>query len=124
MNTKQLKYLKSKHFVELKELGYIYSSLGKINGLERRVHAFAERLCNEDIPESTENRQLKKFMDEATELFGGELPTGFFINLDPRGYALKLDDTAYSRDPEASDYMPITYRDWGGFGILAPEWEA
>lgn len=122
MNQSQLKYLTSKHFVELKELGYIYSSMGKINGLERRVHAFAEKLCNEDVPESTENRQLKRFTEEAAELFGGTLPHGFMLNLDPRGYALKLDDGAYSRDPQSNNYMPITYTDMGGYGILAPEW--
>lgn len=121
MNAQQLKYAKAKHFVELKELGYIYSSLGKINGLERRVHAFAEKLCNEDVPESTETRQLKKFTEEAAELFGGTVPHGFMINLDPRGYALKLDDEAYSRNPQDSNYMPISYTDWGGYGILAPE---
>jgi len=36
-----------------------------------------------------------------------------FFNSDPRGYALKIKDD-YTRD--------ITiYRDWGGYGILAPD---
>jgi hypothetical protein len=116
------KYAKAKHWVELKELGYVYTSMGKLNSLERRAHAFAEKCCNEDISEATEERQNKKFTEEAKELFGGELPKGFFINGDPRGYALKLDDEAYSRDPRAIDKMPVTYTDMGGYGILAPDW--
>ena len=39
----------------------------------------------------------------------------FFINTDPRGYALKLNITAI----EQAKYD--IYRDWGGYGILAPE---
>ena len=39
----------------------------------------------------------------------------FFINTDPRGYALKLNITAV----EQAKYD--IYRDWGGYGILAPE---
>jgi len=123
MNATQRKYHTSKHFVELKELGYVYSSMGKINGLERRVHAFMERCCNEDISEATQERQEKKFTEEARELFGGELPKGFMLNGDPRGYALKLDDEAYSRDPRDPNHMPVTYTDMGGYGILAPDFQ-
>jgi hypothetical protein len=36
---------------------------------------------------------------------------GFFINGDPRGYSLKIKEKIY----------PELHQDWGGYGILAPE---
>lgn len=39
-----------------------------------------------------------------------------FINRDPRGYALKIqEDWVYSHGANI-------YRDWGGYGIIAPEY--
>ena len=46
------------------------------------------------------------------EPLGGKLPKGFFVNLDPRGYALKL-------EPGSVPY-PL-HEDWGRYQILAPE---
>lgn len=43
----------------------------------------------------------------------GTIPEGFFWNLDPRGYALKI-------DPEKGGVVGLM-TDWGGYGILAPE---
>jgi len=44
----------------------------------------------------------------------GTLPDGFFVNGDPRGYALKLDNDKVTI-PEGM------HTDWGRYGILAPE---
>lgn len=44
---------------------------------------------------------------------------GLFVNTDPRGYALKLDD-AWTRGYNAKAELRI-HSDWGGYGILAPE---
>ncbi len=38
-----------------------------------------------------------------------------FINRDPRGYALKIDDH-YMREHDAA-----LHQDWGGYGIIAPD---
>jgi hypothetical protein len=120
--TELVKLQKVRHWLWLKELGYIYTSFGKINGLERRAHKFAEDVCNIPMNESTVERKYQAYEREATELFGGELPNGFFINRDPRGYALKIDDTTI-RDQadkwQAQGHWP--YQDWGGYGILSPE---
>jgi hypothetical protein len=43
----------------------------------------------------------------------GRVPV--FVNLDPRGYALKIDE-AWMRK-----HNPALSRDWGGYGLLAPE---
>lgn len=46
-----------------------------------------------------------------------------FVNLDPRGYALKIDDE-WVRDQRADHrtaYKAAIHQDWGGYGIIAPE---
>ena len=47
--------------------------------------------------------------------FGGELPKGFYLNQDPRGYSLKIDKERGGIIPSGME------TDWGGYGILAPE---
>ncbi len=49
----------------------------------------------------------------------GKLPPGFFVNTDPRGYALKIDD----ENPAGKALIDAAnlHRDAGGFGILSPE---
>lgn len=44
---------------------------------------------------------------------------GFFINGDPRGYALKIDN----EDPKGKELIEAVklHADWGGYGILSPE---
>jgi hypothetical protein len=44
----------------------------------------------------------------------GRLPDGFFVNGDPRGYALKLDN-------DKATIPAGLHTDWGRYGILAPE---
>ena len=46
---------------------------------------------------------------------GGRPNVPVFINRDPRGYALKIDDVWMHNK------QPRLYRDFGGYGILAPE---
>ena len=46
-----------------------------------------------------------------------------FINRDPRGHALKLDD-AWTRQFNAKQYaakLPALHTDMGGYGIIAPD---
>lgn len=83
----------------------------KLRRLETKAERLALQLCNG--PEVDENQQ-GRIIDEVTagveKVFGRKLP-GFFINLDPRGYALKL-------EPKSVPY-PL-HRDWGDNQILAP----
>lgn len=46
---------------------------------------------------------------------GQVLGVPVFLNRDPRGYALKIDDE-WMRKHDAK-----LYRDWGGYGIIAPD---
>jgi hypothetical protein len=49
----------------------------------------------------------------------GKLPPGFFVNRDPRGYALKIDPDNKLGTLLIKDAGLHT--DWGGYGILSPE---
>jgi len=85
----------------------IYNDLLRV---ERKAHRLAERRC--DDPTMTEERELrleKRYTKEVVEILG-YLPDGFFINGDPRGYALKIEGES-----------TISYTDWGGYHILAPD---
>lgn len=53
---------------------------------------------------------------ELARIFGGSIPKGVFINGDPRGYMLKLDNDQVAV-PEGM------HTDWGNYGILAAEIE-
>lgn len=85
----------------------------KLRHLERAAPRKAEDYCN-GLMESWEE-ESDKFLAELTRLLGSN--EGIFINGDPRGYALKIDD-AYVREHKLD-----IYRDWGGYGIIAPEFD-
>lgn len=84
--------------------------------LERIAHKAAEKYCNGEIGEivltATENTITEKIF-----FMFGSIPSGFFINNDPRGYALKIKSEIMQ-----TDYAGIgLQKDWGGYGLLAPE---
>lgn len=109
--------------------------------LEAEAGRYAEACCNGDpvrfrgrtIPfhemtEEMEENIEADILRRVKALFNGSdmesLP--IFLNTDPRGYALKIDDSWIraisngSTDEKASSARSIT-RDMGGYGILAPE---
>ena len=89
----------------------------------RRIETVANRLmedyCNGEVSETGYDLRYEKIKTRVAEVFGGNLPEGFYLNSDPRGYALKLDD-AYVRDKEWEGDERIE-TDWGGYGLLAPD---
>lgn len=114
--------------------------------LEKAAHAASLARCNGEsmslwLPGAREARELRfrsdqceadwdwlvnEIKERVTKLFG-KLPPGFFVNGDPRGYALKLDPDAPQIDglPSARSLIESArlHRDWGGYGILSPEIE-
>lgn len=87
----------------------IYRSLRRI---EARAHRQAERECNGELSERESATLDTRTKAQVAKLFNGETPAGFFINGDPRGYALKL----------KSEFRPEGLsQDLGGYGILAPK---
>ena len=79
---------------------------------ERLAHRLGLQLCNGPELSEDEQEAIKiKVHGKVDKILGG-IPPGFFINLDPRGYALKLEP--------GSVPIPL-YEDWGRYQILAPE---
>lgn len=83
----------------------------KLRRLESRAGSLAVRICNG--PEVTEAEQDKAVRDitRGVEKVFGYIPSGFFVDLDPRGWALKL---------EPGSVPHKLHQDWGGYQILAP----
>jgi hypothetical protein len=87
----------------------VYNALRR---LEKRACRANEAACN--TPEGAEAQDG----EHAAVLAGvrgilGYIPRGFFVNGDPRGYALKIDNE------KVTVPAGIT-TDWGGYGCLAP----
>jgi hypothetical protein len=89
----------------------------KVHRLEVEAHRMAEQLCNGEIDqEGYEEKKEASILRRLNAILNFEaqgIPV--FLNGDPRGYALKIDDSyvkAHNLD---------IHRDWGGYGIIAPE---
>lgn len=97
--------------------------------IERVAHHATTCLCNTntldllelncftgyDVKQDTEEDQDEFFdsiLKRLEKQIGKKNVEKCFINHDPRGYALKI------REPYSKDFY---YKDWGGYGILAPD---
>lgn len=117
MKIKQQNVMAYQNMVNL--LAYLSGNDGtevfnKLQRLERKVERIALNYCN--IADYNDKGQLDKIEKEVKKLLP-KLNT-FFINGDPRGYALKFKEEEVKQLRDAG-YYP--YTDWGGYGILAPE---
>ena len=86
----------------------------QLRHLEAKAHKNAEDWCNGTIDADTYDAQADKILDSLDKLLiyrAQGVPV--FVNSDPRGYALKIKDGF-------CQHLRI-YKDWGGYGILAPE---
>jgi hypothetical protein len=94
----------------------------KLLALEKRGNRAATDYCNGEngMGEAKFEFEKEHLIKEVLKAFGVKEIPGFFINGDPRGYCLKIDDekvkTFY---PESIRF----HRDWGGYGILSSEIE-
>ncbi len=98
----------------------------KLRRLEVKATRLTEEQCNIDIDHSD---KLDRILAKAKEIVGRTFPEtttpagkvsiteSIFINQDPRGYALKIDDQCMR------DHNLELFRDWGGYGILAPDFK-
>jgi hypothetical protein len=118
----------------------------KLRRLELKAQRFAVDLCNGDIQQdadgafyrqwgrgtvgpfltskTNEKEQIEKSLCNLLRMTHSDtVANGFFINQDPRGYALKLSDDYVKGFNNARDAQgkPRLYTDWGGYGILAPD---
>jgi hypothetical protein len=84
--------------------------------LECEASRYNETECNVGIPEKVADRFEKRVHRLIKKHFGNL--DGFFLNGDPRGYALKIESEETARLASIGINL---HRDWGGYGILAPE---
>lgn len=92
----------------------------KLHRLENRAHRLATDYCNGDNGVTTDNWQEKcapilESLDAILRFSSEGIPV--FLNGDARGYALKI------RDEYVRDHSLDIHRDWGGYGIIAPEFD-
>lgn len=93
----------------------------KLRAIERSLYAQCEHYTNGTG--GVDLKQWEREKEAAREAlrvaFGGKIPTGVYINGDPRGHMLKLDCGSAGEPgvpiPEGME------KDWGGNGILAAE---
>ena len=87
----------------------------KLFRLERKAHNLSLDWCNGKISIEFWEIETDKILNRVVNILGGGWFTklGIFVNGDARGYALKIDD-------RIAEKMDI-YKDWGGYGIIAPD---
>lgn len=107
----------------------------KLFALERKAHHATTCLCNTntldllelnqftgyDVRQTTEEEQdifFDKIWVSLIKILGKEAKKACFINFDPRGYALKIKSEYLIK---LGSKAPAIYKDWGGYGILAPD---
>lgn len=95
----------------------------KLRRIETRASRAAEAYCNGEISSNGWTVAEEKALDELIRLFvpqSSELLKAFYINSDPRGYALKMDDK-WTRQFNRTTTGDRLHSDMGGYGILAPD---
>lgn len=88
----------------------------QLRRLEARAHRLAEDGCNREMAEGEEDRRessIMKGLDNILNYKAQGIPV--FFNGDPRGYALKI-ESEY-----VAEHNLDLHRDWGGYGIIAPD---
>jgi hypothetical protein len=87
----------------------------KLHKLERQAHKVATDYCNGDIDTEAWDSIADNIYDKLCKILGDKASDYCFLNGDCRGYALKIHDDI------VRDNNYIIYRDWGGYGILSPD---
>jgi hypothetical protein len=90
----------------------------RLRRIEAKAHALTTRVCNGQVDIAAYDAQAAKILNSLDTVLGFRakgIPV--FLDGDPRGYALKIDDE-YTR----SHNLRIS-TDWGGFGLVAPEFK-
>ena len=90
----------------------------RLRRIEVKLNRLATDFCNGDIDGDAwdiEKDKAIKSLDKILHFTQSNVPVK--INSDPRGYALKI------RDEYVREHNLNIYRDWGGYGILAPEFD-
>lgn len=84
--------------------------------LENKAHRLTTKGCNEELTKQDEQVLSDILFKLDCILNYSKQNIKVFINYDARGYALKIKDT-----DEILKKFPHFSKDWGGYGIIAPE---
>lgn len=84
----------------------------KLRRVEARANQSACAYCNGEIDSEQWEAEKDKITARVKDIFGGTLPPGFFVNGDPRGYSLKMEENSTKH---------ALHQDFGHYQILAPE---
>lgn len=113
---------KANHIKALESLGFKASQFNRLRAIENRANWNATLYCNGNIDGDQYDETKEATFKAVAKLRDGTLPAGFFVNGDPRGYALKIDPGQSYEADYHPEYVPEgMHTDWGGYGILAPE---
>ena len=87
----------------------------RLRRIEQEAHKLAEDACNGYVQADYDefSAAIMEKLDAVLAYQGEGVPV--FHNGDPRGYALKINDSW------TANHAPSMHRDWGGYGIIAPE---
>ena len=89
----------------------------KLRQLEIKAHKLAEDLCNGIGDQESNDLEIDKIRDKVNNLLEfRQKGIPVFINRDPRGYALKIDEKWMHNNRKKGLSC-----DWGGYGLIAPE---
>lgn len=89
----------------------------KLFKLEQIANKAATNYCNGEIEHFQYEDIVNPIEDKVKLLFNQQLK-GFFVNSDPRGYSLKIQDSTFK---ELYREKTGLTSDWGGYGILSPD---
>lgn len=89
----------------------------KLFKIEQEMNKAAVDYCNGEMHHVTYKLKQDINLQRVETLFNNNLK-GFFINSDPRGYSLKIQDDIFRA--EYREQTGLT-SDWGGYGILSPD---
>lgn len=110
----KIKAENARHFVNHLDTLKIYlSTFQELQGLERRANRNMITLCNgtTEANERLIEKSNEKILKQVKKLVPA-FADSIFLNHDPRGYSLKIRTEAV---------ISGVYTDWGGYGVVAPE---
>ena len=112
----RLKHLLAlQRILKIDDILTVASIFDELKRHERRYCKLSTDNCNGDIDGDKFNRYSENVERKVKELI--PQVSGLYFNSDPRGYALKIDDKVMRTEYADTGLT----KDWGGYGILAPE---
>lgn len=120
MNKKEILYSRiTKHGQDLKAVFNLDRDIDPVKlckrllRLETKAHKLAVDFCNGVIDQLEWDKKADQILTKVEAILKNKKV--LFCNGDARGYALKIDDE-YIRNNNFN-----IHRDWGGYGIIAPD---